>query len=265
MEPLQTIVVLTGDWQHVDFYEFTRHWDGLVNHVAFDELEDFLAGSSFAVSTIIIAAARPGRFSSAAIERIHSAVPLARITVLLGSWSEGETRTGHPWPGIPRVYWHQLPSIHRDPHSGLDHLIDLARVPRTYSAADISMSEDKQWNIGSGELIGIRSPEFMAYDAIADLVADLGYTHLCLNAALTDESPRMSAIVIDLGMDRTADMNLVESIRNKLPQVPIIALMNYPRRSDWLNLSEAGATCILSKPYRIVDFADIMQSCLANA
>lgn len=55
----------------------------------------------------VLLASRPGEFSQAAVDRIRRAAPLARIVGLLGAWCEGEARSGHLWPAVPRIYWHR--------------------------------------------------------------------------------------------------------------------------------------------------------------
>jgi len=59
---------------------------------------------------IILLSARPGDLALAVIERWRHAAPLARVIGLLGSWCEGEARSGAPPPAVPRIYWHQWPA-----------------------------------------------------------------------------------------------------------------------------------------------------------
>jgi hypothetical protein len=59
---------------------------------------------------IVVAQARPGEFSHQAVDRLRRLAPLARIVGLMGSWCEGEMRSGSPWPASARVYWHQWPA-----------------------------------------------------------------------------------------------------------------------------------------------------------
>ena len=47
---------------------------------------------------IVVAQAFPGQFSHQAIDRLRRLAPLARMVGLMGSWCEGEMRTGSPWP-----------------------------------------------------------------------------------------------------------------------------------------------------------------------
>jgi hypothetical protein len=59
---------------------------------------------------IVVAQAFPGEFSHRAIDRLRRLAPLARVVGLMGSWCEGEMRSGSPWPATMRTYWHQWPA-----------------------------------------------------------------------------------------------------------------------------------------------------------
>src|SRR4051812_6716745 len=54
----------------------------------------------------IIACGRPGRFTASEIETLHAWAPMAPVVALGGVWCDGETRSGKPWSGVPRVGWH---------------------------------------------------------------------------------------------------------------------------------------------------------------
>jgi hypothetical protein len=56
---------------------------------------------------IVVAQAFPGQFSLSAIASLRRLAPLAPVVGLMGSWCEGEMRSGSPWPGTVRTYWHQ--------------------------------------------------------------------------------------------------------------------------------------------------------------
>jgi len=55
------------------------------------------------VDLIVVAQIRPGQVSPAKVHALRTLAPLARIVGLFGSWCEGESRTGSPWPAIPRL------------------------------------------------------------------------------------------------------------------------------------------------------------------
>ena len=62
------------------------------------------------VDLIVIAQSYPGEFPHDAVDGLRRLSPLSRIVGLMGSWCEGEQRTGKPWPAVSRIYWHQWPA-----------------------------------------------------------------------------------------------------------------------------------------------------------
>jgi CheY-like chemotaxis protein len=56
---------------------------------------------------IVIAQTFPGQFSHHEVDQLRRLAPLSQIVGIMGSWCEGEMRTGAPWPGVVRTYWHQ--------------------------------------------------------------------------------------------------------------------------------------------------------------
>ena len=61
--------------------------------------------------TILLFQSHPGQFHQDDVERLRDCLPLTPIVSILGSWCEGETRTGSPLQGVNRTYWHQWPII----------------------------------------------------------------------------------------------------------------------------------------------------------
>ena len=88
---------------------------------------------------VIVAQSRPATFDSTLVESIHRLVPLAATVSLLGPWCEGETRTGKPWPGFVRVYWHQWrPRF--EAMFGAELRPSPLRLPRTASDVEVLMA-----------------------------------------------------------------------------------------------------------------------------
>ena len=102
-------VLFVGNRQHAEFRDVIR-WLGDWADVKY--AQDVTAArqvfaSQEAVRLIVVAQSRPGEFRAADIEQLHASAPLARLVSLLGGLCEGEARSGSPWPGVPRIYWHQ--------------------------------------------------------------------------------------------------------------------------------------------------------------
>ncbi len=103
------VALLVGDAQRTEFREAV---DALRSSCSMTAAVDVTAAESMLAQglvpdLIVIAQAFPGQVTTEQVERLRRAAPLARVLGLLGSWCEGEARTGRPWPGVIRVYWHQ--------------------------------------------------------------------------------------------------------------------------------------------------------------
>jgi hypothetical protein len=106
-------ILLIGDTQRGEFREACAALAQCGRVAAFAEIEsaaESLRAADGTVDLVVIAQTYPGQFSAAAIDRLRRLCPVARVVGLLGTWCEGETRTGRPWPGSVRVYWHQWPA-----------------------------------------------------------------------------------------------------------------------------------------------------------
>ncbi len=103
-------ILLIGDASRPEFHEACAalHDMACVTRVA--DVESAIAAlhkGPLAPHAIVLAQSYPGQFAAAAVDRVRAAVPLARLIALLGSWCEGEPRSGRPLPGTVRVYWHE--------------------------------------------------------------------------------------------------------------------------------------------------------------
>ena len=95
----QPHVWMLGDWEQAEFAAAVAYLQTSVDLS--------LTPSANDPDLILLVASRPGRFSAAEVESLHRRAPLAKLVALLGSWCEGEVRSGHPWPGVTRIYAHQ--------------------------------------------------------------------------------------------------------------------------------------------------------------
>ena len=103
-------ILLLGDTDRAEFQDAWPRLGSWGAVWAFTEIAAAtaaLAAGKIVPDVIVVVQAFPGQFSHAMVDRLRRAAPLARLIGLLGSWCEGETRTGSPWPGAVRTYWHQ--------------------------------------------------------------------------------------------------------------------------------------------------------------
>lgn len=210
---------------------------------------------------VLFLSPRPESFSRSWIDQWQQRYPLARFVVLLGSWCEGEVRSGRPWPGVTRVYWHQAARLEfADAAAG--GFTNLWNLPRTATdaerldaavhgatAAPVSgESADSSWACR----VGVRAARRTQTEDLADACRWSGFCPVdCFKS--TGDLPRdIAALVWD--WDRSFDLELAtrQLAANFRREVPILALVNFPRWQDVLAARPLGIT-ILAKPYRITD------------
>ncbi len=90
---------------------------GEVGHPDFCDAIELLKRDAYLVDDnslipelIVVAQSRPDAIRSDQLGSIHRSSPLAGVVALLGSWCEGEMRTGRPWAGAQRLYWYDFPA-----------------------------------------------------------------------------------------------------------------------------------------------------------
>ena len=90
-----------------EFREARAAFDRLARVVRaadFDAALSLLHESEEAIDLIVVAQAYPGQYAADRIDGLRRLAPLARVIGLLGSWCEGEVRSGRPWPRPPSGY-----------------------------------------------------------------------------------------------------------------------------------------------------------------
>lgn len=205
---------------------------------------------------ILLVACRPGRFSVAEVEALHRRAPLARLVALLGSWCEGEVRSGHPWPGVTRIYAHQwqarLPREFETWH------------PRTATEIDRLMSSRPPTK-AQRQLIGIAASQRTMFDALSAACRSFGQDAVWLLPNLPPPVQRVDTIIYDATLDLPDELARLRELREQLHVPPTVLLLDFPRQLDLEQATAAGATSILAKPYLIADLAAELERITALA
>lgn len=212
-----------------------------------------LAEGRIAPELIVVAQAHPGQFSHESIDRMRRLAPLARVLGLLGSWCEGETRTGQPWPAAIRVYWHQWEALVRR---------ELARLgegaPSTWSLPITASEEERllftQERPGHREgLIVVSTPEFEMQDWLRAACTRRGYSSVWLLPERPAPVEGATAAIFDGNECRGDEAESLGRLAAALAPAPVLALLDFPRIDDRHRARAAGARAVLSKPFAIED------------
>lgn len=225
---------------------------------------------------VVILQRYPGEHRPGDLERLRRRLPLARFAVVLGSWCEGEVRSGQPLPGVLRFYWHQWLSAAEEQlrlfREGRNRAWNL---PPTAADEDLVLAESEAVPAARGRHAVGRDSKT---DAPVLLVISQDYAvfeWLRGAAELWEMNPRWSrdgaglrslpagtaAVVIDLerdGLPRPRCLGLRQADVSGRARVPIVCLMGFPRLHERERLLRAGATAVLSKPCSLGDLERIV-------
>ena len=253
-------ILLVGDYWHSDFQTLIANVACATTLVPTEQLSDeHLADSSF--DLVALAAARRDQFSHAWVESLRGKLAPIPLIALLGTWCEGEQRSGEPWPGVPRVYWHQWQGridffLHQISSGGISNW----QLPATANQVDCVVSHSAENMFSSDErklTVGISAISDMHHQMVADASLAFAAEPLWIERHQSDNfaDEPLSVIVVD-GDSWDQDLQArINWLRNDLKiDSPIVLLLNFPRPSDLPGLHYTGITEVVSKPFQLSDF-----------
>ncbi|MEX0866382.1 MAG: hypothetical protein WD030_03420 [Pirellulales bacterium] len=202
---------------------------------------------------VVVAQSRPGEIDATGLSRLQQLAPLARFIALLGPWCEGEARSGAPWPGMLRTYWHQwtarwagellcagggaLPSwSHAASSPPEDRLLARVRSPRPRRPG----------------LIAVAGGVYDTADMLCDACESLGYSACWLGRDGARLARGVSLVIWD-GLAK--ESQAIGQLAARFPRVPLLVALDFPRHGDTEQLRQAGVCGVLSKPFLLEELA----------
>jgi hypothetical protein len=209
-----------------------------------------LASARFSPEMIVLAQSHPGQFCDADVDRLRQLAPLSRILGLLGSWCEGEMRSGQPLAGVVRIYWHQWQARwHRELERASGGRCPSWGLPPTATEEDgLLLEAEDRWPARTGLVVVFARLPLMA-DFLAAACQSVGYSTVSLHPSW---DAQVSGAVAAL-FDATEGHDDLPRLVGRLAPVPIIALLDFPRIEDYKQALGAGAAAVLSKPLLVED------------
>jgi len=245
-------VLLVGDYGHRDFADAVG-W--LSDHCRLTRRHSVDAARSWLhderpPDVMVFAQSRPGQLSQREIERLHAVSPLSRLVALLGSWCEGETRTGRPWHGLLRIYWHQW-----RPRMSIE-LLEVAisgycvlGMQRTATASEQYERLAESVFPQRQGLVAIHTQTFQMYEALSDACDQGGLATVWIPPASPARSSGAAAAIWDGISAASYEIGLLEEVVEQHTPAPVIALMDFVRGDDRDRALAAGASFAVAKPF----------------
>lgn len=201
---------------------------------------------------IVLLQSYPGQWSDADAESLWRAAPLARVVALLGTWCEGEMRTGRPSPGVIRIYWHQWTARWRQELSRLrEGLCPTWELPVTATEEERLLLASQQPPPRCAGLVVIATTHRAMADLLSDACRQAGYATLWHEPEAPLQVRGACAALFD-GTDCCGpELQRLRALAQSLRGVPILALLDFPRLEDCRRALDHGARAVISKPLAV--------------
>jgi CheY-like chemotaxis protein len=216
----------------------------------------------------VLAQSRPGEFVSRELDELARIAPLARIVLLLGSWCEGETRTGQVWPGAARIFWYDWPGeLARNLPALAAGRFAPWLAPATTLPEERYLSESFNQRVSAtkprepatvatkaaGPLVLVCTRRSSFGEALCEACRQQGYTALWQRPDRIAAVHGVGAILWEGIHLAPAEVAELAALAAAWPQIPILALADFPRLETQQRAIAAGATALLAKPCVLAD------------
>lgn len=222
---------------------------------------DLVKQGDFSPTLIVLLQSRPSEFLERTVHRLRAAAPLARLVTLLGSWCEGEMRTGTPLPGMVRLYWHEWEPVCERELARLGNFAnsDSPGTVSTWSMPVTATDEERllanrpiSFPPGSG-LVAIDSPSPGMANWMAEACEKQGYSVVLCGENLGKHDPTASVrgvrvVIVDASECNRAEQARIETLQSRWPSARVMVLLDFPRIEQRRRLQRQGVAVVVSKP-----------------
>ncbi len=208
---------------------------------------------------ILLVQSRPGEYPPSLVDHLRRRYPLSPIVVVLGSWCEGETRSGQPLESTWRFAWYDfVPRMSAAwQHVPAGHPSRLHR-PLLMSDAE-RWSGDLRCQIEFGDCrVGVICGSHSQFESLRDTLIPYGFQVVrCVanRLAAAREKAQLPQVLLwdDAAAPRDADPGVVATIERNPPQIPSLVLLTFPRVQHVERLYACGVQGVLPKPFDVSD------------
>jgi CheY-like chemotaxis protein len=248
-------ILVTGEYWHEDFSGLISSSSALITLCPVEKIQQMTGAENF--DLIVVAQGRREVIDSETVEHLQSVFATTPLVALLGTWCEGEVRSGTPWPGIPRVYWHQWEGRFEQFLQCLDaDEIHSWQLPATATAADRIAAPGPHFGDENFEgIVAVSAWTKTQYAMIEDALTAFGAQCSWVERATWDGTAKslVKAVVLD-DDSMTSDLETrVKWVLSTFGQVPLVLTLGFPRKDEIEALKELGVKAVVSKPFKLGD------------
>ena len=243
-------LLISGDYWHADFRDLVARLSVPATLTPLDQIANL---DTQRFSLIVVAQTRPNQFDQATIDSIVTNNSITPVVMLLGSWCEGERRSDTPITGVKRVFWHQWQGRFEEFSDQMRQQgISLWHSPAIENDADRVKAAQNTIGLESEPVIGISALNQPTFEALGEAITSIGGKPKWVErTSRINLSASATMICIDADSADETLQRRVQWVRDQVSHVPLVVLMNFPRRQEIEQLRQSGVTTVISKPFEL--------------
>ena len=256
-------LLISGDYWHADFRDLVARLSVPATLTPLDKIVN-LETQRFAL--IVIAQTRSNQFDQAAIDSLINDNPLTPVVMLLGSWCEGERRSNQPIVGVKRVFWHQWQGRFEEFVNQLNEQgLSLWHCPAIATDADRVKATQKTAGLENEPVIGISALDQTTFETLGQAITSLGGKPKWVErTSRINLSASATMICIDANSADEVLQRRVQWVQKQVAHVPLVVLMNFPRRQEVEQLRRSGVTTVISKPFELRELQTAIETTIGD-
>jgi CheY-like chemotaxis protein len=254
MTPPRILFIGNRDWS-----EFAAAARWLVDHADVSFANDItgararLHSQQAPFELVVMVHSRPGEHVHATFDELRAAAPMTPIVSVLGSFCEGEARTGRPWPGGVRVYAHQLVA-----RFGAELARLQQRGSTTWALPFTATDEDRMVALRPSTprltaRVAMISRDPQMATALCDALRAAGASTSSYREDLAGVDDNSDIVVWDFAAGFAAGRASFDRLVQRFPDAPKVVLLGFPRTQDIADAKAHGACGVISKPFLVED------------
>jgi CheY-like chemotaxis protein len=249
---------LLGDLTSAEFLDVRRCVEADAETRTFSTTARLLdqIGGDANFDLVLVAQATPGEWDGPWIDRLRRCAPLVRVVAVLGTWCEGETRTGRPLAADCRVYWHAFPAWWaRQREVLLAGRAPAWSFPEGDWGAVVSAAAGKRGTCAiMGGVAIVAAPTRESAESIAMALRVGGWTSVWVRPPrLLPDVYGAAAIIYDGGQLDSDELATIADLRERYGTLPIVALADFPTIDRAAAARTTGVAVVLGKPFLVED------------
>ena len=250
-------ILLVGKTDRSEFRRAAAALEGFGRVASAADVETaigMLAQRQIIPELIVMAQSYPGEFSHPSLDRLQRLAPLSRVLGLLGSWCEGEMRSGDPWPAAVRVYWHQwCCQAERQLGRMVRDACCTWGLPVTATEEERILSLSEQPTSRREGLIAIHTWRREMEDWLSAALRRRGYSTVWLRGPRLGRVEGACGAIFNGSECRGEERDELGRLAAMVAPAGVIALLDFPRIEDHDRAISAGAAAVVSKPLQVED------------